>query len=123
MTASTMPGHSSDRPTSACRARPPSPPAARSADAPSRSTTATDTPASAKRVAVASPIPDPPPVTTATLPESDPIVSPLSWLVGCRATDLQLVLVGSPGGPGPVGVPAVTLLLSLIHISEPTRPY
>src|ERR1700722_7988840 len=76
VTASTMPGHTSGRPTSAWSPRPPSSPATFSAEPPSRSTTATETPAPARRVALASPIPDPPPVTMATLPASAPIPSP-----------------------------------------------
>ncbi len=78
VTASMMPGHWSDRPTSACRPSPPRDSAVRSAAVPSRSTTATDTPAPASRVAVASPIPDPPPVTTATVPARSRMGSPVS---------------------------------------------
>src|SRR5665213_1942441 len=82
VTASTMPGHSSDRPTSAWMARPSSSPATRSAAEPSRSTTATDAPAAASRVAVARPMPEPPPVTTATLPANEPMASPLRFRSG-----------------------------------------
>src|SRR6185312_947740 len=74
--SSTAARTASTSPTSTSNPRPPISVATARAASPSRSNTATRAPSAAIRRHVARPMPDPPPVTTALLPSSSPIVTP-----------------------------------------------
>ena len=50
-------------------------------------------------------------------------VGPFTWLPVLRLPALIPVLVLSTADQTPMSIGVLTLVLSLIHISEPTRPY